>query len=158
MALIPFKYMQISKFSWAIWNLYGPFAKFDGPKKSLISTLEHNWHEIWIACIWGPAKNKVHFSKTLTVSHKMDPAHPRMNPELCQTDWTQIRPNFLSGLTFCQTWSGFKLFAKIISRSHWQVKSEGDYEYMYASMHLSYPIHVDFNLTTRSSLWTEKCL
>ena len=34
-------------------------------QESLISTLEHNWHEIWIACIWGPDKNKVHFSKTL---------------------------------------------------------------------------------------------
>ena len=54
-------------------NFNGPFEIFMGRSKiwwaqeSLISTLELNWHEIWIACIWDPAKNKVHFSKTLIV-------------------------------------------------------------------------------------------
>ena len=46
------------KFLWALCKIWWA-------QESLISTLEQNWHEIWIAYIWGPAKNKVHFSKTL---------------------------------------------------------------------------------------------
>ena len=48
------------KFLWALCKIWWA-------QESLISTLEHNWYEIWRACIWGPAKNKVHFSKTLIV-------------------------------------------------------------------------------------------
>ena len=48
------------KFLWALCKIWWA-------QESLISILEHNWHEIWIACIRGPAKNKVHFSKTLIV-------------------------------------------------------------------------------------------
>ena len=48
------------KFLWALCKIWWA-------QESLISSLEHNWHEIWIACIWGPAKNKVHFSKPLIV-------------------------------------------------------------------------------------------
>ena len=52
--------MGHSKILWALCKIWWA-------QESLISTLEHNWHEIWIACIWGPTKNKVHFSKTLIV-------------------------------------------------------------------------------------------
>ena len=54
------------KFLWALCKIWRA-------QESLISTLEHNWHEIWIACIWGPAKNKVHFSKTLIVFSQNGP-------------------------------------------------------------------------------------
>ena len=61
------------KFLWALCKIWWA-------QESLISTLEHNWHEIWITCIWGPAENKVYFKKKITVFSQMDPAHPRMNP------------------------------------------------------------------------------
>ena len=45
-----------------LWAL----CKIDWTQESLITTLEHNWLEIWIACK-GPSQKKVHFSKTLIV-------------------------------------------------------------------------------------------
>ena len=37
------------KFLWALCKIWWA-------QESLISTLELNWHEIWIACIWGPSQ------------------------------------------------------------------------------------------------------
>ena len=38
------------KFSWALCKIWWA-------QEALKSPLEHNWHEIWIAYTWGPAKN-----------------------------------------------------------------------------------------------------
>ena len=66
--------------------LMGPLQNLMGPRiLKLISTLEQNWHEIWIAYIhvWGLAKSKVHFRKAIKFSHKIqtwgDPRGMRLN-------------------------------------------------------------------------------
>ena len=50
----------------SLWTL----CKIWWVQDSLISILEHNWHEIWIAYKWSPAENKVHFSRTIIVFTK----------------------------------------------------------------------------------------
>ena len=71
------------KFLWAL-------SKIWWAKESLISTLEHNWHDIWIACIWGPAKNKVHFCRTLKFFSLKGSAHPRIIPLICNSHTSYI--------------------------------------------------------------------
>ena len=48
--------MGLLKFLWALCKIWLV-------QESLLSILEHNCLEVWIAYIWGPAKNNVHFSR-----------------------------------------------------------------------------------------------
>ena len=41
--------MGLMKFLWALCKIWWA-------QESLISILKYNWHELWIAYIWGPAK------------------------------------------------------------------------------------------------------
>ena len=69
---------------------------FDGPfeilighlekwwaQETLISTLQQNEHQIWIAYVLGPAKNEIRITLSLIAFfHKMVRAHPRNIPAM----------------------------------------------------------------------------
>ena len=42
-----------------------PLQSLMGPRILNIYILEHNWHDLWIAYIWGPAKNNVHLAEII---------------------------------------------------------------------------------------------
>ena len=48
--------MGLLKFLWVLCKIWWA-------QESLITILEPNWHEIWKAYIWDPAKNNVYFSR-----------------------------------------------------------------------------------------------
>ena len=69
--------MGLLKFLWALCKIWWA-------QESLMSILVHNWHEIWIAYIWGPAKNKVHFSRTIIVFSQNGLGLSQVIPVKCQ--------------------------------------------------------------------------
>ena len=73
---------------WVIWNFDGSFEKKRWAKETLISTLQQNEHQIWIAYVWVPAKNEIRITLSLIVVffHKMIQAHPRSSLRLARKD------------------------------------------------------------------------
>ena len=119
-------------------------------KRILNIPIEHNWHEIRIACIWGPAKNKVHFSKTLLVSHKMDRAHPRiipanhtsLNKQLTSTPCTQqISEPFEQPFMFCFDFTQ-KVYISRNSRDGIRLISDVDVDTTSMNPYQPLPFHI----------------
>ena len=86
------------KFWWVLWKIWRT-------QEYLIPTLEQNWHQIWIACTRGPARNVV----SLSLSQIFFLAHPRNISDLIRMD-TLYHKTFekisFRGISICfgQSW------------------------------------------------------
>ena len=45
----------------------GPYGKKGWAQETLVSTLQQNEHQIWIAYGWGPARNEIRITLSLVV-------------------------------------------------------------------------------------------